>query len=229
MAPRSKTASAPWNWSLAVDDVGEFDLWVVPADCTLPSGPWQGVRLHFQESLQRGPEWSVDLGSGEPGGGSSSGEGPGAANSLVALTHPAEFSIQGRTLHSQRPAEGSACLRWQLAEESPAWVSAPGEAAPPEGGWLFLPHAHELRFGPRHAAVPVEDWKEVVTLQATPQGLAIACPGGVRMALAHGEFDAPEPRREIRSDRAGRVQLWCQARPGPPVFLTLEARHDPSR
>ena len=237
MASRKQTSPEPKCWRLGIDDVGEFDLWVLAPGSFLPHGRFQGLQLDWELSMQRGPRWAVRSGSGQapmprPSNPmSSSPEGPqedsqesaqsvsqSASQSTsgeVDLSDPCEFWIGPQRIASRRPAEGSTALHWS---------THPPAATDPEAGWLFLPLDHEILLGPRKSAMPVEDWEEGILLRASEAGLSIACAGGIRMADGEGTFDEPQPERSISAQTDRATQLWCVARPGPPVFLTLEPR-----
>ncbi len=220
MAARSDSSPDPWHWHLSVDDVGEFDLWVVPEEGTLPGGPCAGLRWTLSLPLQSGPRWQLRPGVGEspilrwrePG--SERVEEP----TQIDLSVPTEFWLGPRRVRSRRPAEGSAALQW---------VFEGGLPGVPEAGLLLLPKGHHLSLGPRRAAIPVEDWARPITLSAGEDGLQLHCEGGVRMAREGAEFDDPEPTRRLSQETPGTVQFWCVARPGPPVFLTLQRQFHP--
>lgn len=222
MASRPSSSTDPWHWRLIVDDVGEFDLWVMPPDCVLPQGPCQGLRFGWELHLQSGPCWSLRSGQASapelrlPGGHRGSREREEEIHE-IDLSAPTEFWMGPRRVHSRRPAEGSAAMQWTFEG------GLPGVA---EGGCLFLPYGHSLSFGPRQSAWPVEDWKESITLAATSDGLTLACAQGVRMGLEDGDFDEAQPLREVPLDGAAHRPFWCVARPGPPVFVTLERQFE---
>ncbi|HPF15065.1 MAG: hypothetical protein H6830_09880 [Planctomycetes bacterium] len=188
---------------LAIDDLGEFLLVVVDGERGEEDLPVAQGSLHYEEHFQAGPVWTrrsgnhtVTLGRTPSG----STQGPGAG------------PWQGRY---ERPAQASACAVFR-PETPQGW---------PEEGLLLMPLGPSgwLPLGMERLGWPIDGLEHAIELCAEPDGLQIVCLGGVRVAKGDGgDFDASVPRRLVAWPTQETLLVWCQARRGAPLMLTLE-------
>ncbi len=78
--------------------------------------------------------------------------------------------------------------------------------------------------GPPGSAWVLEGVQHAIQICALPEGLRIACEGGVRYSKGDGEFDGARPYQEARWSQSGQQMFWNAARAGSgtPFFITLE-------
>ncbi len=210
----SPAAGHPPPCKVAIDDVGEFLLLPVPTGgAGLPEGKGvPGVSFRFEESFLRGPIWSTRPGVGDSDQAWEPLEVQGQEPSQGS--EPFGQKASNQVLAMQRPGEGSPCV-----------VITTGAPGLPEGGILLMPLGAEwgFRLDPnRVLGFPVPDLRDPVTIVAEDESLQVRCKGGVRLSQAGSEFDGARPERRVPWPTDGSVTVWCQARVGAPLFVTLE-------
>ena len=197
--PSSKTkdSSASRVLRMAVDDVGEFLLVPVPQGGVEHEG--LGLGLRFEQSLLAGPVWSARRLS------------QGGDEWQVLDGRNADLG--GARL--ARPGEGSPCAVLRPKKQT---------SGIPEGGILLVPMGLEMGFtlGPRGSGFAVADLDQPVAVFLEPDGLVVGCKGGVRCSRGQGDFDGSLPKRNIAWPGDETVTIWCQARPGAPLFINLQ-------
>lgn len=93
-------------------------------------------------------------------------------------------------------------------------------------GLLLMAVGETLGFsiGTAGCAWQVPGVERAIHLSANPEGLRVACEGGVRYSAGDGEFDGALPYQEASWSSTDQQMFWSQARggSGPPFFITLE-------